>query len=138
MKTSVTFVPNEEDTRTIEDRIERVAQRTNQNPESILVVPFSELEGELTTVDSNVRVKGQPVPMDVLGNFVNSPVAELEKPNRLGEQLADELDTFEPLDPSEIVNQTTAYIVGDSCPPASVVITSDEDITKLEQHAQGE
>jgi hypothetical protein len=139
MKTSIKFIPNEDDNRPKDAFIKLMAEVTRQDPETLVVVPFSELEGSITKVDSNLRIDGQPVTMDVAGDYGQAVGAE-ETPSVLGETLADELESFDPLHPTDIVKETTAHIVSGMWEGSNepVVITSEEDITKLEQQATGE
>jgi len=133
---TVKFVPNQ-DAPDNETLIANEAKRNNQNPDTVVVVPFAELEGELTTVDTHILSQGQPVSMDVFQGFSSSCVIEQEKPTQLGERIADELDSFESPDPSEIKNQLMAHIVGEDEDPPITTINSEEDIVALEKYVTG-
>ncbi len=130
--TTAKFVPNSLDNCSIEERINSHAALHKQDPETVVVIPFTELEGELVAVNTNLTVEGKPVTMDMVGGGGYPIKIEQETPTLLGEKLAEELASFDPPHPTKISNQTVAQIVRDG-PILYSVISSEEDITRLEQ-----
>lgn len=133
MKQTAKFVPNEEAPQ-VEERIRIHAERLNQDPETVIAVPFSALEGAINEVNSSLTIDGHPVPVQTVSTDV-SPVLVETTTTPLGEQLTDELETFDPLTPSEIAKQTMTYVVGENEDPYHRVIESEKDIARLEQEA---
>lgn len=128
------FVPNHDDPSGVDEFISDKARRHNQDPEAAIVVPFSALEGAINEVDSSLTADGHPVPVQIVGTKAPTVVEETST-TPLGEELADELETFNPPTPSEIAKQTITYIVGENEDPYHHVIRSEQDIAELEQEA---
>jgi hypothetical protein len=129
----VTFVPNADGP----TRDEFIKQRYGVDPDDVIAVPFSELEGTvLTQVDSNFTYQGSPVSMDVTGD-VQTLRVEPEPVTKLGEQLATELDSFDSPTAADISTPSSTYIVGayESGEPAKMVIDSEEKMEQLEKKA---
>jgi len=136
MKPTLKLVPTDGDPEFTENIIKAHAELLKQDPNTVVALPFSEIENTLNTIDSNFTVAGVPVSMDVVG-YPTMVRPNEEKPTKLGEKLAEELDTFEEFTAGNpIVNQTTAFFTGDEINPLITTITSDEDITKLENKAK--
>ena len=138
-KPTLKFVPNESNPDFTESRIQAHAESLNIAPEAIVAVPFSELEGTfLNTAETNVSSGGQPVTMDVAGD-ITVIRHDAQATTELGEQISDELDSFDPITSSEVSKNTMAHIVGvyeaESSP--TLLINNEHEMNQLEETAKG-
>jgi len=113
---SVKFVPNHIAFESTEDLITKKAHSLNQDLESVIIVPFSELEGKI--------------------DFPEGFTPVIEEPTRLGEKLADELDTFVEW-PISVVHLSLTHVANsDFEGEIATVIDSEETMHELEKKAE--
>ena len=141
-KPTVMFVPNQKAPETKEDIFNRWATQNQKDPESVIAIPFSELEGEFEQVDSNLTVSDlegnrTPVKSDTAFSVaIKSVVFEPESIDPVGEEVAKELDTFDLKE--EVIQPGVTFTIGDNEEGVTTYINSEEDIVKHENFATGQ